>query len=391
MMLNGKKVLVTGATGFIGGRLVERLIHECHVQVRVLVRNFSHVARIARFPLEMVQGNLTDTEAVSRAAHGCDAVFHCAYGSTGTEKERRVATVGGTEAVAKATLAAGVSRMVHISTISVYGRTPNGILGENSPRQDSRDIYACTKLEAEQLVLNYHRKHGLPVVVIQPTIVYGPFGGGWTSKILEQLKTKRIVLINGGIGLCNAVYVDDVVEAMILAASKKDVVGETFLISGEAPVTWKDFYGAYEKMLGFKGTVSISTEELRTYIRHQKKISNTIWQLLKVLIGNPKVRAELAQLPAVANAYRLIRFATPHTFLEKVKRQIRNSGNSSGSLPLLEQKPLLIPSRDIIFLYTGKTHVCIDKARRRLGYKPRFGLDRGMRLTSKWAGWANLL
>jgi len=84
MTLRGKQVLVTGGTGFIGGRLVEKLVLECDAKVRVLVRNFAHSASIARFPLEIIQGDVTDTEAVRRAADGCDVIFHCAYGNSGT-------------------------------------------------------------------------------------------------------------------------------------------------------------------------------------------------------------------------------------------------------------------------------------------------------------------
>ncbi len=85
MKLSGKQVLVTGATGFIGGRLVEKLVLEQHANVRVLVRDFSHASRIARFDLEMMRGDITDSSAVTEATKGCEVIFHCAYGFKGSQ------------------------------------------------------------------------------------------------------------------------------------------------------------------------------------------------------------------------------------------------------------------------------------------------------------------
>ena len=91
MTLDGKKVLVTGGTGFIGSRLVEKLVLEHQARVRVLVRNFVNAPRIARFPIEMVPGDLSDPVSVQKAVQNCDVVFHCAYDFAGnTEEQKRV-------------------------------------------------------------------------------------------------------------------------------------------------------------------------------------------------------------------------------------------------------------------------------------------------------------
>ena len=135
MALNASTVLVTGATGFIGGRLVERLILEEGARVRVLLRDFAHAPRVARFPVEMIGGSVTDLDAVDRAAAGCDVIVHCAFGNSGTPEEKRAATIAGTEAVAEAARRAGVKRLVHLSTISVYGLPGDGDLDETAPRR----------------------------------------------------------------------------------------------------------------------------------------------------------------------------------------------------------------------------------------------------------------
>ena len=389
--LRGKRVLVTGGTGFIGGRLVEKLVLECGAQVRVLVRNFATAARIARFPLQMMHGDVTDREAVQRAASGCDVVFHCAYGNAGTPEQRKATTLDGTEAVAQATLAAGISRMVHISTISVYGQTPDGDLDETAPRKRSGSTYADSKLEAERLAFRYHREHGLPVAVIQATIVYGPFGQVWTIGAINKLKTGLVVLVDGGGGLCNAVYVDDVIDAMLLAAIRDEAVGEAFLISGEVPVTWRDFYRAYEQMLGFEATVAMSVNELRAFARRQKRANSTVMQVLRVFRERPNVRSHILQLPAMAGPYQFLRSALPESLWEGIKGRVLGSGATLHSPSSPERKRIHMPSEAAIALYRAKTRVRIDKAKQRLGYQPRFDLQRGMELTAKWAEWANLL
>ena len=93
--LTNATVLVTGATGFIGGRLAERLVVEHGARVRALVRNFGRAARLARYPIELVPGDLRAAESIDRAAAGCQYVFHCAYGSDGEDDARRAKRQGG--------------------------------------------------------------------------------------------------------------------------------------------------------------------------------------------------------------------------------------------------------------------------------------------------------
>jgi len=88
--LSKKQVLVTGGTGFIGGRLIERLYFEFQATVRTLVRNMTNAVRISRFPIEIIQGDVTNLDDVKRAAHGCDVIFHCAHGNQGSDEVRRL-------------------------------------------------------------------------------------------------------------------------------------------------------------------------------------------------------------------------------------------------------------------------------------------------------------
>lgn len=105
------------------------------------------------------------------------------------------------------------------------------------------------------------RKNGLQATIVQPAIVYGPYGEVWTERPVQMLLQGILVLPTPGDGICNAVYVDDVVHALILAAQADEAVGETMLISGSEHPTWADFYRAYERALGLEGAVRLMAHD----------------------------------------------------------------------------------------------------------------------------------
>ena len=250
-------VAVTGGTGFIGGRLIERLALETSASIRVLVKSFGSASRVARFPIDMVQVDLGDPEAVSRAVRGADVVIHTAFDFADLAFNLRAA-----ENLARACLRHNVDRFVQISTFSVYEPFPNGTLDENSPRGNGDSPYAKTKYEIEELLQTMHQEHGLPATVLQPTVVYGPFAGTWTIDPVEKLRKGRVVLPGEGGGLCNAVYVDDVVGAIFSAAVSDRALGERFLVSGSNPVTWREFFRAYEHILGVESLDFLPADEI---------------------------------------------------------------------------------------------------------------------------------
>ncbi len=383
--LKGKRVLVTGGTGSIGGHLVERLVMECQAEVRVLIRNFARASRVARFPIQMVPGDIVDPSAVHQAMEGCDIVFHLAYGSS---KE----TTQGTKNVLKAALEHKLERVVHVSTISVYGQTADGDLDESALRKYSGESYADSKLKAEKLAFHYFRKYGVPVSIIQPTIVYGPFIGSWTVRIINQLKNERVILPEEAKeGLCNAVYVDDVVEAMLLVATRDKAVGEAFLISAEEPVTWWEFYAAYEQILGTKSVIFASQSDLADLNRQYKREHGTIHQVLTTF-RRIDVLLWITQLPAVARFIRLTEGIIPRSWWQHLKNTIILHGSTRQSGPLVsEEKPLRLLTDAQNREFKARTRVRIDKAKRLLGYQPRFDLEEGMRLTEIWAKYANLV
>lgn len=391
MNLTGAKVLVTGGTGSIGGHLVERLVVDYNAEVRVLVRNFATASRIARLPVQMVPGDITDFIAVKKAMEGCDIAFHLAYGKERTERLSRRATIKGTENVLKAALEYRPGRVVHVSTISVYGQTADGNLDESAPCKYSGESYADSKLKAEKLTFRYFRRYGVPVSIIQPTIVYGPFIGSWTIRVINQLKNERVILPDEGKGLCNAVYVDDVVEAMLLAATRDEAVGEAFLISGEERVTWREFYAAYEQMLGINSVLLASQSEIADINRRYKREHGTIRQM-STKLRSSDVLIWASQLPAVARFLRLAEGVMPHSWWERFKNRVVLDDSTTQSGPSASGgKPVCPLSNAQNREFRARTRVRIDKAKRLLGYQPSFDLEEGMRLTEMWAKYANLV
>lgn len=383
--LAGRKALVTGAGGFIGGRLVERLVLEHGAEVKVLVRNLAGAARLARFPVTFVRGDVTNPADLESATQECELVFHCAYGTSGSQKHRAWVNTEGTRRVLAAARTAGVQRIVHLSTLMVYGQTTDGDLDESAPRRRFGNAYSDSKLEAERIVLT----SGLPVAVLQPTAVYGPYGGVWTAAVLAALKTGRQILVDGGGGCANVVYVDDLVSAMLLAAVQEGAVGEAFLISGGEPVTWRDLYGRFEQMLGSRSrTVEMTADEALAYWRKWKRQQpRALGEAFRILKSESKVRERIERTREILWLRETASAVLPESWQQRIKARLASGRRSAagGELPIHPLSPQMIR------FFRASTRVRIDKAKRLLGYRPAFDFAHGMDLTEQWARWANLV
>ena len=380
--LAGQRVLVTGASGFIGGRVVERLVVECGAHVRVAVRSVARAATLSRFPLEVTIADVRDRDALMRAVDGCDVVIHCAVGTDGTLRDRRAVDVDGTRNLLDAALRAGVSSCVHTSTVAVYDNPGSGVLDETSPLTKSRDPYAVGKLEGERVALGYAAQ--LPVTVIQPTTVYGPRAGVHGSAIISELASSRIPLVAQGEGICNAVYIDDLVTAMLLAASSDRVRGERLLVSGSEYPTWREFYGAFERMLGVVRTVPMSEAEALALWKQQSRRRGLVPDAWRIVRTDAELRRRLLETREGAVIRRIAERVLPERVFapERWATEPEPDGNE---LPIAAFKP------EVVRTLASTTRVRIEKARTLLGYEPVFGLVDGMRLTEAWAKWAGLL
>jgi len=257
---SGGKFLVTGATGLLGSGICSRLLDE-GAEVVGLARSSERATALVARGVTVIPGDLSRSEVdLGSSVKGCRAVFHCA-GVTGPDFDKplsyfRTVNVEGARRVAEAALAAEVERFIHVSTAWVYGFDALPDTNEESPRHPSGDPYCDTKLEAEELVRRLVADRGLRAVIVQPTEVYGPEDRNWTLTPLNMIESGRMILPAGGSGLIQPIYVDDAVEG-ILAAARRGVVGEAYLLAGPAPVTCAEFFGRYGEMVGRTSMPSI--------------------------------------------------------------------------------------------------------------------------------------
>jgi dihydroflavonol-4-reductase len=231
------KAFLTGGTGFIGGRVVRKL-RERGDDVVALVRSPDKAAGLREIGCELVEGDLSDSEAIRQAAQGCDAAIHAAavykVGIRKSEHESMYdANVRGTERVLDAVFEAGVARIVYVSTVNVFGNTGGEVVDESfeRPQGDYLSYYDETKYLSHEVARDRIRK-GLPIVIVQPGGVYGPGDHSELGNVIDQVRTGKLkALPFGGLGL-NLVHVDDVADGILLALDK-GAIGEAYVLGGE--------------------------------------------------------------------------------------------------------------------------------------------------------------
>ena len=366
----GSKVLVTGATGFVGGRLVERLVHENDVQIRCLIRDVGRASRVARLPVELLRVDLSNANEIERAVDGIDYIFHCAY-----DTRSRRQNIEGLSNLIEASAIHSVQRLVQVSTFAVYEPFPDGPLTEQSPDGDRSNTYVDTKLDLEKMVFDAARNRGVAATIVQPSIVYGPFCLPWTNSPAEMLIFGDVILPDQGEGLCNAVYIDDVVDGLIRAAVSPAAVGERFIISGPQPVTWAGFFTEFARALGTKPPKFWPYERIADanhgIIRNLRLAVTEPKRLIKMIVRWRRVRQILqAALDIMPGPLR--KLTTNYYFDPR--------GRRAGEM--------FLPSRQALAMYSSSAVASSEKACLKLGYKPRFDFQRGMMPTGHYLEWA---
>jgi len=390
MMIPGATVFVTGGSGFIGGRLIEVLVGQYGMKVKALVRGGSAGSgafRAAAAGADFVAGSLLDEASLVSAMAGCDYVFHCAYGSHGDLAEQRRVTVEGSRTLARAAAAVGVKHFVNLSTLVTFGADPPAVVDERYvPRNAWRWPYAIDKRDAEIAVTEEHARSGIPTTTLRLGPVYGPYGPAFTVGPIATLRAGRMALINDGRGVSNAVYVDDVIQAMTLAAGHDGTGAGIYTICGPDRVTWRAFYEVYEKMLGLHGAlVPMTRESMRSERRKAAVIAvrRVVPEMLSALKSSSEFKRTAGALPMVRKIYAKLGVrsgSTVGTGMETVK-----------SVAALDNRPIQLIPDMMLDYYASTTDYRIDLARAELGYAPQYDLARGMEINEQWARWANLV
>lgn len=269
--MNRKRVLVLGASGFIGKRVVDALLaSDWAIPIAAYHKSPPANLRVASSAMDA-----TDEAALEQALPEVDAVVNCVAGSSPT-------IIGGAQALfAIAAKQAAPPRIVHLSTMSVYG-SASGEVDESSPLKGDLGAYSSAKVAAEQSAAQYSR-----TVILRPGCVYGPGSSQWSERIARLLIANRLGdLGQAGEGLCNLIYIDDLVAAILQALQLPDIEGQAFNLSMPAPPTWNQYLQLYAQALGIRPLKRISSARL----------------LLETLLLAPPIKAAEIVLRIVAPA-----------------------------------------------------------------------------------------
>ncbi len=323
MELEGKRIAITGVGGFIGLRMAERALSR-----GMLVCGLDLDSRAARKAsqrgVEVVVGDICDPQALSRALHGADIVFHTAavVAEDGDWSLYRRVNVEGTRCVASSARAQGVGRFVHLSSVMVYGFAYPRHVSEDGPFRGENNPYCQTKIESDELALSLHEPGRFQVTVIRPGDVYGPGCVPWVVRPVQLMQKGLFALADAGRGIMNHVHVDNLLDAVFLAL-ERDATGRAFNVTDGAETSFAEFFGHLARMLG------------------KPKLPSLPGKLL---------------LPAVS---------------------LLHAGFQSVGL-----KPPMSPAA-VRFVQRSEPYG-IDRATQELGYQPRVSLAQGMQELERW-------
>lgn len=244
---------MTGATGLLGSHVVEELLRRGE-SVRALVRPGSDTTWLEAHGVELAEGDLNRPETLPPAVEGCDAVYHCAarVGDWGPWSAFQHAIIDATRNVLAACETVGVGRLLHVSSINVYGhpRLREGEwLTEDDPVGRNLwmwDYYCQAKVEAEGMV----RASKVPWTVVRPSWIYGPRDRNSLPRVLKAIDAGRAAMVGGGDNLLNIVYAADVADGAVRAATSEVGLRRVYNLSSEGAITQRAFLEALTDGLG---------------------------------------------------------------------------------------------------------------------------------------------
>ncbi|MBQ15579.1 MAG: oxidoreductase [Planctomycetaceae bacterium] len=289
----GDRVLVTGATGLVGSHVAERAVRE-GLETRVIVRQPAAAGWLDDLGAEVVSGDMADGESLRRAVAGVSVIVHCAakVGDWGPVEDYREVNVRGVERLLDEAEAGGsLKRFIHISSLGVYeARDHHGTDETEEPDREGIDGYTLTKVESEDLVLA-RSSGGCPVVVLRPGFVYGSRDRTVVPRLLERLQAGAVKFLGSGEQLMNNTYVGNLVDAVFLAISRDDVLGEVFNITDERLVTKREFIGTIAREAGLdEPTGSVPLWLARALARGMERTWRLLGKTEAPLLSSAKIK-----------------------------------------------------------------------------------------------------
>lgn len=245
------EILVTGGNGFVGRHLVAAM-QERGDSVRVLALPTEDAGWLEKRGVHVFRGDICRPETLAAPMEGVDATFHLAAMMDVWRPlaDYHAVNVRGTENVCRAALAAGVGRVVHMSSSSVYGMAHGRPLDESSPLAPFDDPYPVTKAAGDEAVQRMIRDQRLPAVIVRPDQIFGPGDELHFGRIADRLLAGSGVVVGRGDNAMPLVYIADMVQGLLLALDHGRALGQAFNITNDRPLTQEQFLRAIARELG---------------------------------------------------------------------------------------------------------------------------------------------
>lgn len=355
-------IAIIGANGFIGTRLVELLHLGGDHTVVPVVRRASGLALPARFALDWRIGDALNVESLAAAISDCEAVVHVALGDS-----RQIETMP--VVLCEAAAAAGVKRVIYLSSASVHGQAPPPDTTETTPLHCRHAMdYNNAKVRAERVFFRQCAKHRLEGFALRPGVVFGP-RSRWITDLAADLRQRRAWLLGAGDGVCNGIYVDNLVAAVTRCLTAPADAAGAYLVGDAERVTWSKFYHQVATALGLDPATIHRVPAAPVFRRTPK-------ETVARLVSSRGVQALLPAAPG-----RLKRFGK-HLLAAATEPA---ETNDSWSLPA-EPAPRF--TQELALLQQCRWQLSSDRATERLGYRPVVDFPTAIQRSLAWLAFA---